>query len=447
MTDNHKLEQFDDELLSAYVDGELGGEELALVEQRLADDPRARQLVDELRALSQELQTLPQLSVGEDLRSTIMQRAERAMLLGTAEQQTLAPRGSSSTRRWAWAAMVLAASLLLTLYLPTAQQEEKPLASAKPVPGASEDVRPAPERRLEAVSADEALEEEFAAQGGGVGGGGGGGFLDVDSVIEADSSKAFRSRAASAPAAVASASEPAEGKDLVAAVDDTRPELQVVLTFQSGANNFEQFNRLLLSNGIALEDADDQFANAQDGSNLIGKKNVAVVRSHGASRREATELEAEQSEVSEEVVLVEASVEQIENLLEACNADTENLAAVQLVTEQSSEQSAEQKTATLPLEKLRQWERSGKQLAQNKLRMLKRAKRSVSQSQRGRAMRLNEGQYQQQSNGIVNFEPRLLSQSSAPAKLNASPPVQVLFIIQQNSQLPASEPAAVGEAH
>ncbi len=39
----------DDELLSAYLDGELSGEELLRAERLLAERPECRQLVDELR--------------------------------------------------------------------------------------------------------------------------------------------------------------------------------------------------------------------------------------------------------------------------------------------------------------------------------------------------------------------------------------------------------------
>ncbi|MGI9428999.1 MAG: anti-sigma factor family protein, partial [Bythopirellula sp.] len=116
MTD--QTEHFDDELLSAYVDGELTGEQLALVEQRLADDPSARQLVDELRALSHELQALPQQTLGDDLTATIMQRAERSMLLGAESQSTLRTSDEGASRRWVWAATAIAAALLLMFVTP-----------------------------------------------------------------------------------------------------------------------------------------------------------------------------------------------------------------------------------------------------------------------------------------------------------------------------------------
>ena len=48
------------ELFSAYLDGELTAAEQAEVERVLAASPDARQLLEELRALSATLQALPQ---------------------------------------------------------------------------------------------------------------------------------------------------------------------------------------------------------------------------------------------------------------------------------------------------------------------------------------------------------------------------------------------------
>ena len=72
---------FDDELLSAYLDDELTPEERARVEERLAADPAARQLLDELRAVSRAMKDLPPATLGADLRETVLRRAERAMLV------------------------------------------------------------------------------------------------------------------------------------------------------------------------------------------------------------------------------------------------------------------------------------------------------------------------------------------------------------------------------
>jgi hypothetical protein len=68
------------ELFSAYLDGELTAAERAQVEQLLATDPAARQLLEELRAVSNTLQSLPQQKVGEDLGPHVLRMAERRIL-------------------------------------------------------------------------------------------------------------------------------------------------------------------------------------------------------------------------------------------------------------------------------------------------------------------------------------------------------------------------------
>ncbi len=70
------------ELFSAYLDGELNADERAEVEKLLAGNPAARQLLEELRALSVTLQSLPQESLAEDLMPEVLRIAERRMLIG-----------------------------------------------------------------------------------------------------------------------------------------------------------------------------------------------------------------------------------------------------------------------------------------------------------------------------------------------------------------------------
>jgi anti-sigma factor RsiW len=74
-----------DELLSAYLDGELTAEEQAEVEQLLAANPAARQLLEELRALSSALQAMPAYTLEEDLSGRVLRLAERRMLAGSGE--------------------------------------------------------------------------------------------------------------------------------------------------------------------------------------------------------------------------------------------------------------------------------------------------------------------------------------------------------------------------
>ncbi len=114
---------FDDELLSAYLDDELAPEERARVEQRLAADPRAKQLLDELRAVSRTVKELPAATVGFDLRESVLRRAERAMLvpserapaLGLSDVVRRIPFGRSK-RAWVWAGLALAAGLMLMFF-------------------------------------------------------------------------------------------------------------------------------------------------------------------------------------------------------------------------------------------------------------------------------------------------------------------------------------------
>lgn len=89
---NHRIRQFwrnethfmldlpENELFSAYVDGELTAAEQVEVEQILNDNPEARQLVDELRSLSLSLQSLPPYKLDKDLAERVLVQAEREML-------------------------------------------------------------------------------------------------------------------------------------------------------------------------------------------------------------------------------------------------------------------------------------------------------------------------------------------------------------------------------
>ena len=98
-----------EELISAYIDGELSADERARVERWLAEDPRLRQLHDELRGLGGALRSLPLHKLERDLGPMIVRRAERAVLSGDQDvpesgQATSGGAISPSTlaRKW-WA--------------------------------------------------------------------------------------------------------------------------------------------------------------------------------------------------------------------------------------------------------------------------------------------------------------------------------------------------------
>lgn len=114
------------ELFSAYLDGELSAEEQAQVEQLLATSPAARQLLAELRALSGALQSLPEHRLANDLSEQVLRRAERRMLGTGAEGPARTPAMEHSSwrtvarrllrpRTLLWPAAAVAVAVLLSL--------------------------------------------------------------------------------------------------------------------------------------------------------------------------------------------------------------------------------------------------------------------------------------------------------------------------------------------
>lgn len=72
-------ESFSDELISAFLDGELTAEEQALVEQTLMDSVEQRHVFEELRALRGGLQALPTHKLSADFSQRVLRKAERAI--------------------------------------------------------------------------------------------------------------------------------------------------------------------------------------------------------------------------------------------------------------------------------------------------------------------------------------------------------------------------------
>jgi hypothetical protein len=117
----------ENELFSAYLDGELTAEEQAEVEKLLATSPAARQLLDELRALSSSLQALPTYQIGEDISQQVLRLAAQGKLdqhiaaegPKEAGEQPEGPvwramvRRLTRPRNWVWAGIAVAVALLL----------------------------------------------------------------------------------------------------------------------------------------------------------------------------------------------------------------------------------------------------------------------------------------------------------------------------------------------
>lgn len=74
------MPEFDEELLSAYLDGELPAEERARVERWLAEQPDSRQLLEELRSIKNSLERLPRDRLPHDFAEHVLRQAEREVL-------------------------------------------------------------------------------------------------------------------------------------------------------------------------------------------------------------------------------------------------------------------------------------------------------------------------------------------------------------------------------
>ena len=123
--------QIPEELISAYLDGELTSDEQLLVEEALRDDPQSQQLLEDLQSLHDRLQAIPRSEPSRDYTEQILRRAERAILTGTTEPgpslssdespaapTVTLPTSKTSSGNWkhvVWASTALAATLLLAL--------------------------------------------------------------------------------------------------------------------------------------------------------------------------------------------------------------------------------------------------------------------------------------------------------------------------------------------
>ncbi len=164
------------ELLSAYLDGELTAAERAQVEQLLAADPAARQLLEEFRALGKTLQSLPREKLGEDLDSRVLQLAQRRMAAETPQQpqemrspekQCAEPpqplrrnsgwrgtvRGMFSRQAIVWSGLAVAVAVMMTVW--NHPRETRRIAMtpppAAPVSAAVKPAEPAQSLTIQAV--------------------------------------------------------------------------------------------------------------------------------------------------------------------------------------------------------------------------------------------------------------------------------------------------------
>lgn len=126
-----------EELISAYLDGELTAQEQAQVEQALASDTRLRQMHDDLRSLRTSLQALPQQKLDIHFAERVLQAAKKAQHDNAATAPVVTPHepevivtshhGATvelaqhepfAWRMVVWTVAGLAAVLMVMLFLP-----------------------------------------------------------------------------------------------------------------------------------------------------------------------------------------------------------------------------------------------------------------------------------------------------------------------------------------
>ncbi len=157
---NHESQN---ELLSAYLDGELTADQRAQVEHLLATKPAARKLLEELRTLSATLKSLPRQKVGEDLSDVVLRSAELRMRTEPADGEKTGTEASAETkheekqkigtgasiepvpvystilrrlknpRMWVWEIVIVAVAVMLLVYYPSqnANRNVAPSGSAE----------------------------------------------------------------------------------------------------------------------------------------------------------------------------------------------------------------------------------------------------------------------------------------------------------------------------
>jgi predicted HTH domain antitoxin len=165
---------FQEERISAYLDGQLPSDERVKFEEELAHNSELRQVVEELRQLHDSLQELPRHHLNDDFATQVLRRAERAMLSNpqavanergadgvAAEGSQIVQAASNTTisnarrsrRPWIWAAIAVAAAVALMVFNPPRQ---------KPVQIAQTDSSPAP-RAADRQKVDRSLPEDAPA--------------------------------------------------------------------------------------------------------------------------------------------------------------------------------------------------------------------------------------------------------------------------------------------
>jgi hypothetical protein len=116
-----------DEMISAYLDGELSSDERQAVERALQQDAACQQLYDQLRALRESLQGLPRHELDAEFAARVLRRIGE-IHPDHAPQPARASGPRGIRRGLAWAAVAIAAGVAVMLLAPPAGRDRQQVA-------------------------------------------------------------------------------------------------------------------------------------------------------------------------------------------------------------------------------------------------------------------------------------------------------------------------------
>lgn len=108
-----------DELLSAYLDGEVSESERIQVEQRLASDSRSGEMLSELQQLSILVRSLPRVTAPVELHPATVKLAEQRSLLGAATPAATSTHPRLRRREWLAGLVGLVATIAAVTLIPS----------------------------------------------------------------------------------------------------------------------------------------------------------------------------------------------------------------------------------------------------------------------------------------------------------------------------------------
>ncbi|MEK6248076.1 MAG: hypothetical protein N2C12_07845, partial [Planctomycetales bacterium] len=112
-----------EELISAYLDGQLDAEQQQRAEDLIAGDPETAQLLEEFRTVRSSLQSLPKFKLDGAFAQQVLQLAEQAAADDPPETVASVHRDNRDEKRdWRrpllWSALAIAVAVTLTLINP-----------------------------------------------------------------------------------------------------------------------------------------------------------------------------------------------------------------------------------------------------------------------------------------------------------------------------------------